>query len=49
MITSMDMYLNMINCEYQIYQAVQEQESYVQGLNFVYSYKIRNMRLTVRL
>lgn len=49
MITSMDMYLNMINHEYQIYQAVQEQECYVQGLNFVYSYKIRNMRLVVRL
>lgn len=47
MITSMDMYLNMISYEYQNQQAVQEQERFVQGLDFVYSYKIRNVRLTV--
>ena len=42
MITLMDMFLYVINYEYQNYQVVQEQECYVQGLSFVYSYEIRN-------
>lgn len=47
MITLMDMFLYVINYEYQNYQAVQEQEGYVQGLNFAYSYEIRDVQLTV--
>ncbi len=47
MITLMDMFLYVINYEYQNEQAVQEQEGYVQGLNFAYSYEIRDVQLTV--
>lgn len=47
MITLMDMFLYVINYEYQNQQAVQEQEGYEQGLNFVYSYEIGDVQLTV--
>ena len=47
MITLMDMFLYVINYEYQNEQAVQGQEGYVQGLNFAYSYEIRDVHLTV--